>query len=237
MSAQSEIRVERIGLATLYLGDCRDILPTLPPADAVITDPPYGMGWVAGSVSKGKNSTGGSFTKHKGARVLDDDKKFDPSAWIKYRKAVLFGSNHFAASLPVGTTLVWIKRREKAFGSFLSDAEIAWMKGGHGVYCRLDTSDRSESRKGERFHPTQKPVSIMEWCMDKAKVPQGATVLDPYMGSGTTGIACIRTGRKFIGIELDAGHFATARARLENELRQGLLPLTHNTRITDSGKG
>jgi DNA modification methylase len=70
--------------------------------------------------------------------------------------------------------------------------------------------------------------------MEQARVPEGATVLDPYMGSGTTGIACIRTGRKFIGIEIDAGHFATARARLENELRQGLLPLKHNKALSDS---
>lgn len=72
---------------------------------------------------------------------------------------------------------------------------------------------------------------------NRAKVPEGALVLDPYMGSGTTGIACIRTGRRFVGIEIDAGHFATARQRLENELRQGLLPLTHNKGVTvDAGQ-
>ncbi len=89
------------------------------------------------------------------------------------------------------------------------------------MYCMRDVSLQGESIN--KAHPCQKPVPLMSWCMDKAKVPQGATVLDPYMGSGTTGIACIRTGRKFIGIELDAGYFATARARLERELAQGLL--------------
>lgn len=206
---------------TIINGDCLDCLPI--DADAVISDPPYGMDWIAGSVKKGKNATGGDFTKHRGKTIVGDANPFDPSPWIDYPAVVLFGANHYAQRLPVGTTLVWIKRFDMAFGSFLSDAEIAWMKGGHGVYCKRDTSDRSESRRGERMHPTQKPVGVMRWCMDKAKVPQGATVLDPYMGSGTTGIACIRTGRKFIGIELDAGHFATARARLERELAQGLL--------------
>jgi site-specific DNA-methyltransferase (adenine-specific) len=100
------------------------------------------------------------------------------------------------------------------------------MKGGCGVYCRRDLSMNAIA--ASREHPCQKPVGLMAWCMERAKVPAGATVLDPYMGSGTTGIACIRTGRKFIGIEIDADHFATARLRLEKELRQGLLPLTHN---------
>jgi DNA modification methylase len=80
------------------------------------------------------------------------------------------------------------------------------------------------SEHGEtRCHPTQKPVAIMEWSMDAAKVMPGMTVLDPYMGSGTTGIACIRTGRKFIGIEKDPVHFATAVERIKREQAQLLL--------------
>ena len=75
------------------------------------------------------------------------------------------------------------------------------------------------------IHPTQKPVVVMTWCMEQAKVPEGATVLDPYMGSGTTAIACIRTGRRFIGIEIDPVHFATAVKRVRAELAQGVLPL------------
>ncbi len=85
---------------------------------------------------------------------------------------------------------------DEAFGSFLSDAEEAWMKGGHGIYCKRDLSITGEAKT--RIHPTQKPVPLMAWCMDKAKVPEGATVLDPYMGSGSTIIAAIRTGRKAI---------------------------------------
>lgn len=71
----------------------------------------------------------------------------------------------------------------------------------------------------------QKPVRVMTWCMEQARVPEGALVLDPFAGSGSTGVACIRTGRRFIGIERDAGHFATMRSRLENELRQTMLPI------------
>ncbi|MEI6731136.1 MAG: DNA methyltransferase [archaeon] len=134
---------------------------------------------------------------------------------------MLWGSNHYGQRLPVGTTLVWIKRSDHAFGTFLSDAEIAWMKGGHGVYCKRDFGMKAIASK--QCHPNQKPVSLMAWCMDMAKVPVGATVLDPYAGSASTCIACIRTGRKFIGIEKDPKHYQTACERIEQELAQGVL--------------
>jgi DNA modification methylase len=121
----------------------------------------------------------------------------------------------------VGTKLIWIKRLDDAFGSFLSDAEEAWMKGGHGLYCKRDLTMNAEAKT--RQHPCQKPVPLMAWCMEKAKVPEGATVLDPYMGSGTTAIACLRTGRNFIGIELDPDYFQIACDRIDREVRQGVL--------------
>ena len=114
-----------------------------------------------------------------------------------------------------------LKRLDGGFGSFLSDAEIAWMKGGHGVYAKRDLSMNGEALT--RCHPTQKPVPLMAWCMERAGVLEGATVLDPYMGSGTTGIACLRTGRNFIGIEKDPKHFATALERIKREESQGTL--------------
>jgi hypothetical protein len=78
-------------------------------------------------------------------------------------------------------------------------------------------------RDTPRVHPTQKPVVVMGWCMEQAGVPEGATVCDPYMGSGTTGIACLRTNRNFVGIEKDPEHFKNACARLEAECNQGAL--------------
>lgn len=83
------------------------------------------------------------------------------------------------------------------------------------------------------IHPTQKPVELMAWCMEQAKVPEGALVLDSYMGSGTTGIACIRTGRRFVGIEKDPTHYATALKRITDELAQGDLFLGHNDEMRD----
>lgn len=220
-----ETKEERIVLADgieLWLGDCLSIAPRLIGVGAIISDPPYGMklntdnsrfsGGDAASVAKRGIGVGTG----KGKGVINDDKPFDPSPWLKYKKVVLFGSNHFGARLPVGTKLIWIKRNDHAFGTFLSDAEEAWMKGGHGIYCRKDLSMNSEARS--RQHPCQKPIPLMEWCMDKAKVKQGETVLDPYMGSGSTIIAAMRTGRRSIGIEKDPDHFWKAVARIKSEL-------------------
>jgi DNA modification methylase len=132
---------------------------------------------------------------------------------------VLFGANCFTQHLPVGSWLVWDKRFANG-KAFLADGEVAWMNRGHGVYIYSETAQGCV-RKEPVEHPTQKPVGVMAWCMEKAKVPEGAVVLDPYMGSGTTGVACIRTGRRFVGIEKDADHFKTARDRIHAELAQG----------------
>ena len=206
---------------TLILGDCLAHLPI--EADAVISDPPYGMKW-DGRIKCGKNGHGAGAARRKRISILGDDSPFDPAPWLNYPAVVLFGSNHYSRRLPVGTTLVWIKKLDPAFNNgWLSDAELAWMKGGVGVYCKRDTSHMAEAN--EREHPSQKPVTIMAWVMRKAKVPEGATVLDPYMGSGTTGIACIRTGRKFIGIERDPAHFKTAELRIRRELEECVFEL------------
>ncbi len=223
------------GRVTLFLGDCMAIAPTLQGVDAVISDPPYGMDWDTDHTrfASGRRSPevarDGRKSHQRNKRIANDDKPFDPAPWLAWEKVVLFGSNHFGARLPVGTKLIWIKRYDEAFGSFLSDAEEAWMKGGHGIYCKRDTSLYGESN--DRLHPTQKPVPIMAWAMERAKVPAGAVVLDPFMGSGTTGIAAIRTGRRFVGIECDPTHYATALKRITDELAQGDLFLGHNSQF------
>jgi len=211
----------------VWLGDCLEIAPTLQGVDAVISDPPYGMDWTCNVTSMaGRKGSGG---KDWGKKIEGDNQPFDPSPWLAWEKVVLFGSNHFGQRLPLGTTLVWIKRLDPAFGTFFSDAELAWMKGGHGVYCKRDLSMNGEALT--RIHPTQKPVPLMSWAMDKAKVPEGATVLDPYMGSGSTIIAAIRTGRKAIGIEKDPEHFKNAVERIKRELAQGDLFRGQNKQI------
>lgn len=217
-------RREVIGLATLYLGDCQEIAPTLPRPAAVISDPPYGMKWDTNA----KRFSGGDVSsqaqrgsgKDWGAGVHGDDEPFDPAPWIAAASSVvLFGANHFTQRLPVGTTLVWVKRLDGAFGSFLSDAEVAWMKGGHGVYCWRDLSMMAETR--DRAHPTQKPVPLMGWCIERAKVPAGGVILDPYLGSGSTGVAAVQMRHPFVGIEIEPRYFDVACRRIAEAQRQG----------------
>lgn len=210
--------------ATLYHGDCLDVLATLDreAVDAVISDPPYGMNWNTDHTrfKVGPNGDGpGRTGSKKHVRIANDAEPFDPAPWLDFPRVVLWGSHHYAARLPVGTTLVWIKRYDPASGSFLSDADLAWMKGGHGVYCHRDLSLQGQSRN--RQHPTQKPIGLMAWCMERAKVPDGGLVLDPYAGSGTTAIAALRTGRRCILIECEERYCEAAARRIEAEEAQG----------------
>ena len=213
-------REEIIGDCRLLLGDCREILPTLGRVDAVVTDPPYGMDWDVdhSRFKPGQNGHGKSISVDWKTKIFGDSEPFDPTLFLDFDEVILFGCNHFAARLPVGTTLVWIKRMDNGFGSFLSDAEVVWQKGGHGVYCRRDTSMMAETRR--KFHPTQKPVSIMEWCIGRTVAN---TILDPFMGSGTTGVAALQLGRKFIGIEIERRYFDIACERIEAAASQGRL--------------
>lgn len=193
----------------LYLGDCREILPTLSGVDAVVTDPPYG---VAFDTDYRRFTTGFGVDRNAHKPVHGDSEEFDPSFLTHFQRVVIWGFNCFSNRLPRGTLLIWDKRFENG-KAFLADAESAWMKGGHGVYIRSITSQgfvRPESIE----HPTQKPVGIMEWSIEKCKAPIDGTILDPFMGSGTTGVAAMKMGRKFIGIEIEPKYFDIAARRI-----------------------
>ena len=199
-----------IGGQLLINGDCLEVMAVLPKVDAVVTDPPYGMKW-NGKVTRGVNGTGkAGKTRHYGKTIINDNVPFDPTPFMSC-KSILFGANHFPQHLRRGSNLVWIKRTDEGFGSFLSDAEIAWFSEGHGVYCFRDMTLQGESRN--RVHPTQKPIALMEWCL--GFLPDARTILDPFMGSGTTLVACQRLGRQGIGIELDADYFEIACKRVQ----------------------
>ena len=204
------------GGIVIYHGDCRDILPHVT-ADVVVTDPPYGMNWPCDNRRFCGGSVESQARRPKNPRhyppVVGDDQPFDPSPWMGFSGVVLWGANHYGQRLPVGTTLVWIKRLDPAFGSFLSDAEVAWMKGGHGVYCYRDLSMQGDTTT--RTHPTQKPVPLMRWCI--GLMPEGV-ILDPFMGSGTTLVAAKQLGRKAIGIEIEERYCEIAVKRLQQEV-------------------
>jgi site-specific DNA-methyltransferase (adenine-specific) len=214
-------RVETIGDCQLWLGDCREILPTVPRVDAVVTDPPYGMGWNTDSTrfSGGQRVDRGEGRSDWGA-IKQDAEPFDPLPWLQFDHVVMWGANHYAARLPIGTTLVWLKKAPHLFETFLSDAEIGWQKGGHGVYCHFEQfppPSRMAEHDGTVAHPTQKPIGLMSWCIERTRA---ATILDPFMGSGTTGVAAVKLGRKFIGIEIEPKYFDIACRRIEQAYAQ-----------------
>lgn len=204
-------------LGVLYHGDCLEIMPHLEPVDLVLTDPPYGMNWPADSTRFVGGSDASKRRRGKGSvkeKIIGDDKPFDPKPFLNYPNVILWGYTHFASSVPKGTNLVWIKRFDNAFGTFLSDAEIGWMKGGHGVYCFRDLSMTAEANN--RKHPNQKPIPLIQWCMERAKTD--GLILDPFLGSGTTAIACERLNRHWIGIEIEEKYCEIAKRRIQAEV-------------------
>lgn len=210
-------RVEIIGNATLYLGSCEDILLTLDRAAAIVSDPPYGIAHVRGTGGRGKHNV-----RNIGP-IGGDNQPFDPAPWLDFADVILWGGNHFAQSLPHGRWLAWDKLAGiPAFDSF-SDVEFAWRKGRgkDRIFSHMWKGICKASEKGgkERWHPMQKPIALMEWCI---ALVAPRLIIDPYMGSGTTGIAAARAGRPFIGCEIDQAYFEIACARIEDVQRQGV---------------
>ncbi len=204
----------------IYHADCRDVLPTLAPVDLLLTDPPYGValntdnsrfsGGTLDNIARRGTGVGSA----DGAPIVNDDQPFDPGFLSSIgQHQIIWGWNHYPDKLPRGACLVWLKRYDDAFGSFLSDAETAWMSHGHGVYCRRDLSNNAIVNW--RVHPTQKPESLMCWCLEF--FPSARNILDPFMGSGTTLVAAKRLGRRAIGIEIEEKYCEIAVKRLAQE--------------------
>lgn len=206
------MRVETIGNATLYLGDCLEILPTLPKVDAVITDPPYGIG---------RDGMRESTSTHGGRKAYEfmgwDQKRPSQEMFTLILKAgerhVIWGGNYFADLLPASMKwLVWDKGQRIS----QSDGELAYTSDSGAL--RIFTLNRVELMKDGAEHPTQKPVRLMKWCIDQAGNPK--SILDPFMGSGSTGVAAMQMGKEFIGIEIEPKYFDIACERIENAQRQ-----------------
>jgi site-specific DNA-methyltransferase (adenine-specific) len=199
---------------TIYHGDCREILPSLPPVDLVLTDPPYGMRWDGRVKRDSLNGQGGAFSRFEGQTITGDDIDFDPSFLLAYAPCIIWGFHHFPQHLSRGSILVWVKKYPEAYGTFLSDADVAWMSKGHGVY--ISPTVNPASFQHEREHPTQKPDEIMKWCC--SFFPDAQTILDPFMGSGTTLRAAKDLGRKAIGIEIEEKYCEIAAKRMSQEV-------------------
>lgn len=201
-----------IGNATLYRGDAMDVLPTLGKVDAVITDPPYGIGANRMTLGNGKQRI---------ERGEDDWDSAPPSAGLmdsimsSAPKQIHWGGNYFG--LPASRCwLVWYKCT--GANSF-ADCELAWTNLDSVVKkCVIPwVGANAKDESGQRVHPTQKPIRLMRWCIEQAGNPE--IILDPFMGSGTTGVAAVQMGRQFIGIEREPKYFDIACKRIEDAQR------------------
>jgi site-specific DNA-methyltransferase (adenine-specific) len=201
-----------IGNCELWHGDCREVLPLLPPVDLVLTDPPYGIGFAA-QPTRSQRANGIVAT------AWDDE---TPPAWVfgllleKAKNAIVWGGNYYALPASRGW-LVWMKSGN---APSMADLEMAWTSMDMNARC-FEKSVKSaslEKNLQSAAHPTQKPVVLMEWSLGFA--PEAQTVCDPFMGSGTTGVACARMGLHFTGIERERKYFEIACRRIEQAYAQ-----------------
>lgn len=195
-----------IGNATLYHGDCRDILPMIGKVDAVVTDPPYGIG---ANKHAGKAENG--WTQWEGAE-WDNERPASEvfEAILAYSKhQIIWGGNYFTDFLP--PTMQWLVWDKGQRNFSLADCEFAWSS--QHKAARIFTLPRAKALQDGKVHPTQKSIELMEWCLDFVK--DARTICDPFMGSGTTGIACRLRGKSFIGIEREKKYFDIACERIE----------------------
>lgn len=216
---------------TIFHADCRDILPHLPKVDLVLTDPPYGIGYVHGAET-GRRTTASRFNN---MPIIGDDRPFDPSAWLAFSLVILWGANHYANKLPNSKGWLCWDKRDGSVVNDQSDCEFAWtsfLTSARLYHHTWDGFRRGPEQGIPRVHPTQKPIALMKWCLGFA--PDSQTILDPFMGSGTTLVAAQSLGRKSIGIEIEERYCQIAVERL----RQKPLPLTEpmgHDRLTVQG--
>ena len=206
------IREERIGDCRLILGDCLEVMPTLGPVDAVVTDPPYGIGKDGQKQATGGNG-GRRAYKFKGWDASRPPSEVFAMMLEKSRWQVIWGGNYFADMLPPAAGwLVW----DKGQRINQSDGELAYSNQGGAL--RIFEQNRVALLVEGAEHPTQKPVSVMVCSVQHVR--DAKTILDPFMGSGTTLVACAKLGRKGIGIEIDPDYFEIACKRVEEAYRQ-----------------
>lgn len=224
-------RKEIIGDCTLYLGDCRDILPTLWGGEYdVVTDPPYGISADADMHKKGGRKAGLASKREYRATDWDSapiDAELMKRVVCAGRHAIVFGGNYYAMP-PAKCWLVW----DKVNGTTqFADAELAWTNLNKPVRIlhHLWNGFTRKDREVRFDHPTQKPVGVMKWCIGHLPQPRRA-VLDPFMGSGTTGVAACEMGAAFVGIERYPQYFDLACHRIAAAIseQQNQAPLALN---------
>lgn len=209
-----------IGNAELWHGDCREVLSRIS-ADAVVTDPPYGI----------QRTESPRMLEKYGRQAWDDVIDFDVRDLLKVGKwHLIWGGQYFADKLPVHEGwLTWCKRPiDMDFSNdnrSYATTELAWRNWGKAKFMAQvwDGGMRAGAAENRDFcHPSQKPVELMTWCLRQLP-KQAQTVADPFMGSGTTGVACAGLGLRFVGVELHREYFDIACERISRAQAQGTL--------------
>lgn len=215
-------REEVIGDCRLILGDCREVLPTIGRLDAVVTDPPYGIGADRGAGGGGYDGFGGGKKRTPKAYAGGWDKERPEADLFALILSVaplhiIWGGNYFSDVLPVSQKWLWWDKLQTM--PTYSDGELAWTSL-PGTSTKKFTYNGSglHAREKERLHPTQKPVALIDWCL--ALLPSASLICDPFMGSGTTGVSCVNLERAFVGIERDPAYFDIACRRIEQAYAQ-----------------
>lgn len=203
-----------IGNATLYLGDCRDILPTLDKVDAVVTDPPYGMNFQS------------NYRKEKHLKIADDHDEsllvWACSLEAAHSKYIFCRWDNLWFVPKPKSLITWVKNNHsmgdlKHEHGRQTEVALFYAEEGHFFPNGRPNDVVNAARTGNEFHPTEKPIGLMSVVCSWTN----GTILDPFMGSGTTGVAAVQMGRKFIGIERDPKYFDIACKRIEDAQRQG----------------
>ena len=217
-------RVEHIGNATIYLGDCREILPTLERPDVVLTDPPFGIGYSSGQQRTEQAWKGGDQI----ANDHDATCRDTVLGMLSGVPALVFGVRRVPQPAGTRTTLIWDKGLALGMGAldlpwkpsyeeiYVIGKGFTGTRDGAVIYCPPVQS----MAKNGREHPNEKPVRLLSMLL--AKCPPGV-VCDPFMGSGSTGVACAHLQRPFVGIECVPEYFDIACRRIEDAQRQGRL--------------
>lgn len=225
-----------IGDCTLYCGDSLELLSAgvFGKIGAIVSDPPYGIGYQHGGNDSGRSKIK---AESKTCKIIGDDVPFDPAPWLSAAPIakmtgqpllLMWGADNFMQRLPGGGTLLaWDKHIGRGADDSFADCEWAWSgrktkrevfrwlwKGVLTKKTPLDCS-KTNSNHFARVHVSQKPVELMRWCIEKIRPLADLPILDPYAGSGSTAIAALSLGHKFVGCEIDPAHFAMMCQRVE----------------------
>ncbi len=215
---------------TIYHADCADVLPGIDPStvDLLLTDPPYGANVTARQRRQGTTTPGDLSDKWGPGStvhpdVVGDDKPFDPTPLLVFGRCIIWGGNCFASRLPDWPGwIAWDKVTRNGFDNHrIAELEFAWTNfvTRPRLFRHMWAGAFRDSERHTKYHPTQKPVSLMKWVLGQWSEPDDL-ILDPYMGSGPVAEACYQLGRRYIGVEIEERYCEIAVQRLAQGVLQ-----------------